>query len=114
MSPHSNGGIKMDRERQKEKARDRRINDDRMLRRAIRIQKEHWFWPDADDEKRHQSAVRWKDNLKKCSCDMCGNSRRHFGERTLQEKKFDDQMKIEIDEFLSLGEKCQKKTKKSY
>ncbi len=27
------------------------------------------------------------DNLKSCSCYMCGNPRRHFGELTVQERR---------------------------
>jgi hypothetical protein len=29
------------------------------------------------------------DNLKKCSCSSCGNPRKHFDEKTIQEKVFD-------------------------
>lgn len=30
-------------------------------------------------------------HLKTCSCLMCGNPRKYFGEKTLQERKFCDQ-----------------------
>ena len=36
--------------------------------------------------------IRWTiknaDNIKSCSCWMCGNPRRYFGEQTLQERLF--------------------------
>jgi len=39
-----------------------------------------------DYEKRRAKAV---DTPTPCSCFMCGNPRRHFEEKTIQEKKFD-------------------------
>ena len=40
--------------------------------------------------------VRHEDTTTQCSCYMCGNPRKHFGEKTIQEKKFDQSSK-EID-----------------
>jgi hypothetical protein len=37
---------------------------------------------------------------KPCSCAMCGNPRRYFNEVTIQEKKFEDEMEIEMEEVL--------------
>ena len=41
-------------------------------------------WAFADDEVEHK-APRVHDHLAACSCWMCGNPRRYWGERTLQE-----------------------------
>lgn len=35
------------------------------------------------------------DHLKACSCSMCGNPRKYFNEKTLQEKKSD----LDFEEF---------------
>lgn len=32
---------------------------------------------------------KWADHLKMCSCIMCGNPRRQFGQRTMQERRAD-------------------------
>ena len=37
------------------------------------------------------------DNLKKCSCWMCGNPRKHFKERTLQEKKLEHSYNYDME-----------------
>lgn len=38
----------------------------------------------------HDKRAKLADHLAKCSCSMCGNPRRHFGEVTLQERKKGD------------------------
>lgn len=55
----------------------RRADADRMKSRARTI------YP-------HDKRARHADHLKACSCWMCGNPRRHFGETTLQERKAQD------------------------
>lgn len=32
-----------------------------------------------------------------CSCPMCGNPRRHFGEKTIQEKRADQMMATQLE-----------------
>lgn len=50
-----------------------------------------WF---TDDE--FQKHIRkLAENRKKCSCWMCGNARRMFKEKTMQEKKFEQYKKDE-------------------
>ena len=33
-----------------------------------------------------------------CSCEMCGNPRKHFNEKTLRERKSDDKFKTELND----------------
>jgi hypothetical protein len=54
----------------------RRHHRRRMLRRALRS--EVLSWPE-DEAQRTYRAVRWRDNLAKCSCYLCGNPRRKQG-----------------------------------
>lgn len=66
-------------------------NKIRALRRAIkeklkrRAKKIFMLW--GLDEK---YAVKSADHLKNCSCWMCGNPRKYFKEKTMQEKKEDE------------------------
>jgi len=50
----------------------------------------HNMWPGFphDEEWEEQWAKRHADNMKACSCWMCGNPRKQFHKETLQEKKF--------------------------
>lgn len=62
----------------------RRHHRKRMIARATQIMKtwgNNSLWID-------QTACRWADNMKKCSCDMCCNPRKHVGP-TIQELRFD-------------------------
>ena len=34
-----------------------------------------------------------------CSCPMCGNPRRHFGERTIQERRADEAFALAMEEL---------------
>lgn len=34
-----------------------------------------------------------------CSCPMCGNPRRHFGRPTVQERRADEEMQLELMEI---------------
>lgn len=36
------------------------------------------------------------DHMAQCSCHMCGNPRKHFGEKTMQEKKADEATKWQL------------------
>jgi len=51
------------------------------------------FWdylPEEDIEReKHFRVCLWAENMAKCSCGMCGNPRRHFDDKTRQEKLFD-------------------------
>lgn len=37
----------------------------------------------------YDSSGKLANNLTACSCEMCGNPRKHFGEKTIQERKHD-------------------------
>jgi len=56
-----------------------------MVRRAKRIMDS---WSNGNGEWSEWAARRWADNMKKCSCDMCGNHRDTCGP-TMQELRFD-------------------------
>ena len=43
-------------------------------------------WPYGEQERRERALCRY-DNLKNCSCWMCGNPRRYEGKATLQERR---------------------------
>ena len=63
-----------------EKLKERRIRDSRRMKaKALIVAKISWSYVNPD------RAVKHADYLAVCSCTMCGNPRRHFGARTLQE-----------------------------
>lgn len=66
----------------------RREQEIRKKNKAKKIMKESWGYPDdMIDEKRIGKTA--STHGKPCSCPMCGNPRRHFGEKTRQETKAD-------------------------
>jgi len=36
----------------------------------------------------HRKAIYYADHLAICSCAMCGNPRKYFGKKTIQERKY--------------------------
>lgn len=44
-------------------------------------------------------ANKYHESLPVCSCAMCGNPRRHLGEKTLQEQRADDSMRDQLKEL---------------
>ena len=66
----------------------RRHDANRMEARARKVVR-RWTLDDTPrlqfDEKAH--ARRMRDNLKPCSCPMCGNPRRYWHEPTIQERR---------------------------
>jgi hypothetical protein len=64
-----------------EEKRDRRRRDiARMKARAVRVRP----WKDPG------RAIKEAEYLAACSCWMCGNPRRFTGERTIQERRYED------------------------
>ena len=55
-----------------------------MIRRALRSYALGW---DDDPIAHRERALRWSNNLKKCSCWMCGNPRKYEGLITIQEQR---------------------------
>lgn len=47
----------------------------------------------------HDPKARAADHLALCSCWMCGNVRRHHGERTLQEKRAEASLSAQLSEI---------------
>ena len=62
----------------------RRHHRQRMIRRALRS---YVLQVLDEGEARWQRALRWHDNLQKCSCWMCGNPRKYEGRLTRQEQR---------------------------
>jgi hypothetical protein len=92
----------MDREKQKELVRRRRLDK----KRRKRAKKSYilWSWSDhgfdsveAFHSWAEERANRECDIRTPCSCSMCGNPRKHFNELTMQEKRGEDQMNDEIE-----------------
>lgn len=54
-----------------------------------------WGYENVSDD----FVCRLEKNTTPCSCPMCGNPRRHFGEKTIQERKNIIKFKEEIDEY---------------
>lgn len=67
----------------------RRAQKARMLRKAQEASRLTWLSSDEKwSEWKEQWARKHADNLAKCSCWMCGNPRKYWNQKTLQEKKF--------------------------
>jgi hypothetical protein len=67
------------------KRAERRHHKHRMVDRATSFIRRWGFSP---KDVRHK-AVRLADNCAPCSCEGCGNPRRHTGHRTIQERRHD-------------------------
>jgi len=74
----------------------RRAQKFRMRARAERVIRS-WYNPGrpypVDEFVRHMA-----DNMQSCSCEGCGNPRRHFKELTIQEKKQNEETDTEATE----------------
>lgn len=82
--------------RQKRIRSGRRHHLYRQRRRAERILKQDQM---ITEEEAKTAAVYRADHLSTCSCDMCGNPRKHWKEETLQEKKSNIDFKEQLDEL---------------
>jgi len=67
----------------------RRRDKRRMKRKARRV----WRGVDMPE--------RWADHLAVCSCPLCGNPRRHWGERTRQELIADDIERQQLEDIVT-------------
>lgn len=66
----------------------RRHHHDRMLNKVKDFDMyQNDFW---SEEEKLQHQRKMAETRKPCSCHMCGNPRKVFKEKTLQEKKFDE------------------------
>jgi hypothetical protein len=66
---------------------DRRHHHQRMLNRVKKFfWYKNWF---SGEEHKEQHQKRMTETRKPCSCHMCGNPRRMFKEKTMQEKRFE-------------------------
>jgi hypothetical protein len=116
----------MDREEEKDKARKRRANKFRVREKMCRYARDilqynerdftHWKlfilgpeWRDKERPTREQTIkelvdreVQMSETHPRCSCNMCGNQRRHFGTRTIQEYRWALNAKEQVKE-LDLG-----------
>jgi hypothetical protein len=48
---------------------------------------------DEEEKLRHQRKV--AETRTPCSCDMCGNPRKHWKDKTMQEKRFDEKVRTD-------------------
>lgn len=67
---------------------ERRHHHERMKNK---VSKFHWIkkWF-GSNESREDHIRKMAETRKPCSCYMCGNPRKHWKDKTLQEKKFDE------------------------
>ena len=77
----------------------RRFQKERIRSKARRVGELHWsnyHYPISKEERERQKEefvkyyVWGADDLKSCSCYMCGNPRRYWKDKTMQEKKQDE------------------------
>ena len=66
----------------------RRDQEIRKKKKAKKVMKENWGFSDSMINERNIGLTA-STHGKPCSCPMCGNPRRHFGEKTMQEIKAD-------------------------
>ena len=71
---------------------------DEILEKDMNRAKRRHHWRRLLNKRRSDENFRWGDKSKSgmvvntpcsCSCPGCGNPRRHFGEKTVQERRFD-------------------------
>lgn len=91
--------LKMDTKNKRQKRfqqKHRHIERQVTLRRFNPPAHEKWWWPNARNEEVKIQPHRYhKMKALDCSCSMCGNPRYHWGEKTMQEKKFECQSIID-------------------
>ena len=72
---------------------ERRHHHQRML---DRVKSFHWlkkkFWNGSEDE-RELHLKKIAETRHPCSCHMCGNPRKHWKDKTMQEHRFEEKMK---------------------
>lgn len=79
----------------------RRHQEKRMQNRSRKVVKR--IFPDDSfgediQERIEKMAAKRRNHLAECSCHMCGNPRKHFNEKTLQERRFPDNMNdLDVD-----------------
>jgi len=70
----------------------------RMIQKYVRLLKFHRYLDETDDEL--EKRARWMHNhFTDCSCPMCGNPRRHYEERTVQERKHFESMRNQLKQL---------------
>ena len=52
----------------------------------------------SDEGYQHWLNIMVTTHAKPCSCSMCGNPRRYFNDKTIQEKKFEIEVKEQLEE----------------
>lgn len=72
--------------------RNQNILKENKVFKKLRNFSSHWGVEDLTDSIREDKlkAKVLRDHLKNCSCHMCGNPRKFWNEKTMQEKIFDD------------------------
>lgn len=83
-------------ERSKERRARRILKEDTAIQRQMRIAKV--FGVPANPEQRHRFAKHHALNCGDPNCVMCMNPRKAFGEKTMQERRFDQKEKYDQED----------------
>lgn len=72
---------------------ERRHHHNRMI---DKVKSFHWFksWGLTEEDVDYK-CKRMAETRKPCSCYMCGNPRKHWKDKTIQEHRFDEKMKTD-------------------
>ena len=74
---------------------ERRHHHNRMIDKVKKfdwLSPKYWFWT---EEERQLHIKKMAETRKPCSCYMCGNPRKHWKDKTMQEHRFEEKMKID-------------------
>ena len=72
------------------------LNREKLKQRARKIAR---IWNKSGSTVEEDHLIKDAEHLKMCSCTACGNPRKHFKEKTIQEKINDIDFKEEIEEI---------------
>jgi len=76
---------------------ERRHNHERMI---DKVKKFRFVLPEfynGDEEKRQRHIRKMAETRKPCSCFMCGNPRKHWKDKTMQEKRFVEKIRTDYE-----------------
>lgn len=78
----------MNKEKRQKRFLQKERNVDKWMKRQL--EKAHWAGRGILDERDERSAHILANHGKVCSCHMCGNPRKHWNEKTIQERKVEE------------------------
>ena len=77
----------------------RRREEKKRAERVLRVWRKYWRNVDWLDSDGLIAQVMLRTRVR-CSCPMCGNPRRWWGQRTRQELRADDEMAVQLDDVV--------------